>query len=1795
MKKSLRFILLSLFAAHFINAQEYFNTEAEKYIRGAEHIRYTEFTDIPDFIRMKPGNEIPFSGFVLWAKTNLFAGNPAYDLILFQTNQDDIGFTHYRYKQIYKGTVVEGAVLNVHSRNGRIVSLNGRLANIAETQGETRTMNEQTALDFALAHINASLYKWQLAEEEKLLKEDEENPGATYFPKGETVWFSYDGNYKNNPPRKTWKFNIYAHEPLYRAEIFVDAATGKILFENNLLHDANTNATAVTGYSGNQTIVSDSFGGSYRLRETTRGQGVQTYNLQRGTNYGNAVDFTDADNYWNNVNANLDQYATDAHWGAEMTYDYYFTAHNRNSINGSGMIMRSYVHYSTNYFNAFWDGQRVTYGDGDNNNPLVALDICGHEFTHGVTGFTAGLVYQNQSGALNESFSDIFGTAVEFYAKPGSANWLVGENIGVTLRSMSNPNAYGDPDTYNGTYWYTGTGDNGGVHTNSGVQNHWFYRLVQGGSGTNDIGNVFNVTGIGMTDAARIAYRNLTVYLGANSVYTDARFYSIQAAIDLFGPCTQQVISTTNAWYAVGVGAAFSATVTADFTAALTTSCSTPFTVSFTNLSTNAGTFSWNFGDGNTSTATNPTHTYTTYGDFTVTLVASGGACGSDTKVRTNYISINASNPCVAVLPPSGTGTTQTSCQGILFDNGGPGSNYTDQSDVSITIAPPGASSVIVNFTSFNYETNYDYVYLYDGPTTASPLIGQYTGNTLPNNGNAITTTTGYLTVRQTSDQNLNYSGFEMNWVCLVPNSPPVVNFSASPTSSCTGAITFTDNSVPTPTSWLWDFGDGATSTQQNPTHTYGADGIYTVTLTATNNFGSNTLVRNNLVTIDKPDAPAVTHAMRCDPGSVLLRASALSGGTLNWFTSPSGGSSIATGGTYNTPVLNTTTSYYVEENVVQPPQNVGPTSNAGGGGYFNGTQSLLFDAYTPFTLVSVLVYANGSGNRTIQLRNSNGTVIQSATINIPNGSSRITLNFSVPVGNNLQLGVTANANLYRNNAGVSYPYSIPGTVSITNSTAGTQYYYSFYDWEIQRPNCISERAQVTATIYNAPSVTDASRCGTGSVTLAANGADNLNWYDAPSAGNLVNTGATFNTPSLSATTTYYVASDVVPPSMYVGPVDNTFGDGGNFTGNQHLKFDCSSAFTLVSVKVYANGAGNRTVELRNSSGTLLQSAVINMPNGESRITLNFNISPGSQYQLGIGGTPNLYRNSTNAAYPYTLPGIVSITGSSAGQPGYYYYFYDWEVRQSGCSTSRTPVTATINPLPSVTTSADADICPGDDVTLTATDIVGNLVWSPGGATTTSITVSPASTTTYTASATNSCGTASDNVVVTVNPLPAVNVSEDENICAGDDITLTASGIVGNLIWSPGGATTASITVSPTSTTTYTASASTFCGTASEDAIVTVLPAPSVIVPGTQVICAGDAVTLTASDISGNLVWSPGGATTAAITVSPTSNTTYTASATTACGTASGNVLVVVNPLPAITLSGDQSICAGDNVTLSATGLTGSIVWEPGGATSAFVVVAPTVTTVYTATVTNTCGSITDDVTISVTPLPAVSVSDDVSSCAGDIVTLAATGVTGNLVWSPDGETTDIISVNPFVTTTYTASATNTCGTASDTVTVTVNTANTPTISDLGGLLLSSPGETYQWYLNGTLIPGANQQEYLPSEEGIYTVEITDANGCSALSDEFPYITIGIGNNGIESIFFSAFPNPNNGFFTILCSENIQRVMIYNSLGELVNMETTNNTGTRLDINLSDAAAGVYFMKARTEGNSFALRIVVER
>jgi Zn-dependent metalloprotease len=555
--------------------------------------------------------------------------------------RDNLGFTHQRYQQYYKGIKVEGATYLVHAKDDNIKTINGEYASV-DLNSIIPSIDVSTAVENALKTVNAKKYVWSTSKDPS-------------YPKGELVLSKSFAN--NKDWLLAWKVTISAIEPLISENIFVDAKTGEVVNRISLICHTNTPAIADTRYNGTKNITTDSYSGSYRLREVRNGVNIQTMNFNHYTDANNtsvATEFTDADNNWTNSeynNINRDNAALDAHWGAEVVLDYWKNIHNRNSLNNSGIDIKNYVHYGTNYTNAFWNSttNSMYYGDGDFIfNALTPLDICAHELGHGVCQFTANLQYQGESGALNEGFSDIWGATIEYYGDPTKQRWQIGEDLGITLRYMNNPNIMAQPDTYGGTYWYSQSGcspvygnDYCGVHTNSGVLNYWYYLLVEGGSGTNDISNSFNVFGIGLNDAAKIAYRAEAYYLNSTADYAAARTATLNAAKDLFGETSCQYISVMNAWYAVGVGAAWSGTTINPYINGANAFCSGSQSYTITG----GTSYTWNLsGSAASYTTSGNTATLTATSNGAVTLTASvDNACGtSNTGYSTKAIYIGS-------------------------------------------------------------------------------------------------------------------------------------------------------------------------------------------------------------------------------------------------------------------------------------------------------------------------------------------------------------------------------------------------------------------------------------------------------------------------------------------------------------------------------------------------------------------------------------------------------------------------------------------------------------------------------------------------------------------------------------------------------------------------------------------------------------------------------------------------------------------------------------------------------------------------------------------------------------------------------------------------------------------------------------------------------------------------------------------------------------------------------------------------------------------------------------------------
>jgi PKD repeat protein len=252
------------------------------------------------------------------------------------------------------------------------------------------------------------------------------------------------------------------------------------------------------------------------------------------------------------------------------------------------------------------------------------------------------------------------------------------------------------------------------------------------------------------------------------------------------------------------------------------------------------------------------------------------------------------------------------------------------------------------------------------------------------------------------------------------------------------------------------------------------------VTLTVTNANGSDSEVKSSYISVSMPAEPAVTGDLRCGPGTVNLSASGSH--TLKWYAAASGGAAINTGTTY-APSISATTTYYVADEQIKPVQKVGEPNNSKTGGYLSTPdRKLIFDVLSEVIIKSVVIYANSPGNRIIEVWSNAAVIVATKTVSVPAaGMNRVTLDFTLPAGKDYSMKLAANtpaSDLYRNNGGgLSYPYTISSLVSIKTTDASgagivpTNYYYYFYDWEVQGAPCYSSRVPVTGTVQTCSGV----------------------------------------------------------------------------------------------------------------------------------------------------------------------------------------------------------------------------------------------------------------------------------------------------------------------------------------------------------------------------------------------------------------------------------------------------------------------------------------------------------------------------------------------------------------------------------------------------------------------------------------------------------------------------------------------------------------------------------------------------
>jgi thermolysin len=353
--------------------------------------------------------------------------------------------------------------------------------------------------------------------------------------------------------------------------VFVDASSGATILSYDDRRSQSVVGLGVGTWSDEKKMSVEARSGTHRAVDDLRPFGIRTYDVgfdyEAWFFYESATDdylATDSDNQWS------DGAVVDAHAYSGYTYDYYFKRHGRRGLDDTGLAAISFVHIlpqSAAYNNAYFDSVDVSvnYGDGDGETITYmpsGLDVVAHELTHGVTYFSSDLIYLNESGALNEAFSDVMAAGVEWsFEPPGDgrqrADWKVAEDLflrfGAFFRSYEDPAAAGDPDHYSVRCLCPVDFDNGGVHINSGIVNQAYYLMVQGG--TNRTSGI-TVRGLGTDQRERIEkifYRAFVFYLVPSSTFRDARGATLRAAAELYGEGSVEQQTVRQGWDAVGM------------------------------------------------------------------------------------------------------------------------------------------------------------------------------------------------------------------------------------------------------------------------------------------------------------------------------------------------------------------------------------------------------------------------------------------------------------------------------------------------------------------------------------------------------------------------------------------------------------------------------------------------------------------------------------------------------------------------------------------------------------------------------------------------------------------------------------------------------------------------------------------------------------------------------------------------------------------------------------------------------------------------------------------------------------------------------------------------------------------------------------------------------------------------------------------------------------------------------------------------------------------------------------------
>lgn len=667
-----------------------------------------------------------------------------YGLSLLNQSADKIGMIHYRYSLTYNNYPVENTMYILHTKQGVPVSANGDYVN---------DISLKTGTEIA---------------EDKAIKTAYESENVAYT---ENVKNWINDNLKQTAEKKIiYHTATQSYKLVYEIKVVagighqhnvaIDALNGDVL----RTEDAFRCAKIHTVHSGEQQVTSLDSAGKFYLADKVRG--IYTYDAKGAVSQGQeptgAVLVENPTDEWQQ--ANFSTGALDAHFASTAAYDYYLDAHNHKSYDGKGSPINSYVNVDIgSQPNAFWGGFMVI-SKPINGTLLATLDIVGHEISHGVSTSSAGFTNQGETGALGEAYSDMFGCLIEkkmFPNYPDSLNYRTGEQFVGLGRDFINPERFDNPRYYKGKKW---DANNQSGHKNGNVHTHWFYLIAEGNANyINEKNETYNIKGIGRDKAGDIIFRALTVYLTSKSDYKESMLYTIQAAKDLYGQCSEEVNTLKTAWKAIGLAVNNEAVANAEFSVS-SSRCVSPVQYKFVNTKGSNKTYSWDFGDGSTSTQSSPVKTYAASGDYKVTLNVVG--CLNDNNTYTSTVIVRNGVSCDSTIMPQNNSKSTESCLGIFTsarDNSG---RYIANNSSEVTFSNTSNSPYTIEFLSFDMGFYTDRLEVYEGVGTGGKKLGEYSFINPPTG--VLTTTIGAITFKETTDGFSDYdgNGYEIYYEC---------------------------------------------------------------------------------------------------------------------------------------------------------------------------------------------------------------------------------------------------------------------------------------------------------------------------------------------------------------------------------------------------------------------------------------------------------------------------------------------------------------------------------------------------------------------------------------------------------------------------------------------------------------------------------------------------------------------------------------------------------------------------------------------------------------------------------------------------------------------------------------------------------------------------------------------------------------------------------------------------------------------------------------------------------------------